>query len=357
MDKSPSSTANKTVRLVDIAAKAGVSRSAVASVVLKSAGKNVRVSEATAKRIREVAWELGYAPNASAQRLAGKRSMLIGALIDSYAPVQRFSQLAEIERAADAHGYRVMVGQSHGEIDKIRKYASDFIANGVDGAVCISHNYPTIGASVAEAFLQVPNVVFLGPPLKGSEGAWWIAIDHRDAVRQLVTHFYAKGRRRIGICLPGGGYQDVEDRRAGYFDALADCELKRDESLVISGSLVDEYWNSCDPHNPLAVYLAERIRGGELEAILTLNDVMAMSVIRALTRQGLRVPQDVGVSGYDNVAMASVTLPSITTIDLRPSEVAALGFEMLMSRINGKSIPTSAQRRQLKPRLIARESS
>lgn len=346
----------KPVRLIDIAAKAGVSRSAVASVVLQSAGKHVRVSEDTARRIRGVAQELGYAPNASAQRLAGKRAMLIGVIIDSYAPTQRFSQLAEIERAADSFGYRVMVGQSHGEIDKIRAYAADFIANRVDGAICVSHHYPTVGQQVAEAFLKVPNVVYLGQPLLGEQRATWVAVDHREASRQLVEHLHAQGRTRIGLCLADPRYRDVQERRDGFLAGLESSGLEVDDDRIFHSPPPTrdgaESWHD----QATAKRVATLARRGRLDAVLAINDIQAMALIRHLKANDLSVPEQVAVVGYDNLPMAAVTLPSITSVDLRISEVARRGFDLLRRRIDGEALTDKEKRVLLTPRLIARES-
>lgn len=350
------SAMNKSVRLVDIAAKAGVSRTAVANVVLKSAGSNVRVSPETAKRIRKVARELGYSPNAAAQRLAGKQTKLIGTIIDSYAPIPSLQQLSEVERAADEHGYRVMIGQSHGEIKKIESYASDFIANRVDGMVCISHHYPDIGERIAKIFMRFPNVVFLGQPLAGEQDTAWVAIDHRGAMRRLVDYFIERGCKDIALCLPDQTYQESQDRKAGYIDGLRQHGLEPCSRLMLTGNDLRWEWNDRTTFDSFAQTIAGMFEAGSVDAILAVNDLMAVQLIRVLHELGKRVPDDVAVAGYDNLAITSVTIPSITTMDLCDRPLARKGFDIVLALIEGRKLSESERHQWIEPKLIPRES-
>ncbi|MFA9478068.1 LacI family DNA-binding transcriptional regulator [Phycisphaerales bacterium AB-hyl4] len=350
------SPVSKPVRLVDIAVEAGVSRSAVANVLLNSAGKNVRVGEMTAKRIKSVASRMGYYPNAAAQRLAGKQTKIIGVVIDSYAPMPRFRQLSEVERAADEHGYRVMIGQSHGEIEKIESYAADFVANRVDGVICISHHYPDVGERIVEVFKQIPNVVYLGQPLADSKDTYWVAVDHRRAMRGLVDHFVQRGRRHIALCLPDQIYQDSRIRRTSYEESLRAHGIEPSDDLLLDCEDVVWDWENPAMHESLTACLRDMLARTPVDALLAINDLMAMHLVRSLRELGKRIPDDVAVAGYDNLAMTNVTIPSITTVDLCDYELARKGFDTLLALIEQRKV-TKAQRHQwVEPKLIVRES-
>ena len=153
-----------TVRLVDVAKRVGVSHAAVSSVLSVNRKGSIRVGKATSENIRRVAREMDYQPNIAARQLKGKRSHIVGVIIDSYAPQIAFDRLSEIEQSLNRYGYRLMVGQSHGDIKHLQQYAADFLSHGVDGVVCISHDYPDSGAKVAGIYSRFKNIVFIGKP-------------------------------------------------------------------------------------------------------------------------------------------------------------------------------------------------
>lgn len=350
-------TSNQPVRLVDIASKAGVSRTTVASVILQSAGSNVRVSKETAERILKVASELGYRPNAMAQRLAGKQSKIIGTIIDTYAPAPSYRQLSEMERFADENGYRVMIGQSHGELDKIKAYASDFMANRIDGVLCISHDYPEIGKKIAKTFLQFPNVVFLGKPQIQQENACWVSIDHRIATQQLVEHLLKTGRKRIALCIGQSNHRSTHERRNGYKDALKAGSIKYNINLDWDwDQQVYDHKGQLDSAK-LSQYLPAMIKEHDVDAIVAANDTHAVHLIRVLMQQGYDVPNDVAVTGYDNLPLTDIISPSITTVDLCERELTRTAMQMLIAKINDQSLPDSLNHKLITPRIIVRDSA
>ena len=210
----------KTVRLIDVAQYAGVSRSAVASVLLGSAGKGVRVSEETSCRIREAARKLDYRPNAVAQTLAGKRSYIIGAIIDRYAPIPSYTKLSEMENQAAKLGYRFMVGQTHGEYELYKKYASDFVSHGVDGIICLSHNYPDTGSAIFQFLSKFKNIVFVEKPMEIDNNTCFVEVDIADGVRQSIEHLYHRGKKRIGILSMDDLYAATQSTFNAYHQTL-----------------------------------------------------------------------------------------------------------------------------------------
>lgn len=344
------------VRLSDVAARVGLSRSAVAGVLLHSAGKNVRVSEDAAARIREAADALGYVPNQAAQRLAGKESRLIGVLIDSYAPTTRFRQLAEIERAADAAGYRVMIGQSHGELAKIQSYLDDFLANDVAGLVCISHDYPDIGEEIARRTRIFAHTVFLGRPLGAVSRLAYVAIDHARAMADVVDHLFATGRRRPVFIATDLEYATMRLRNDSFLSSLRRHGVREAENCV---ELVPDnvLWTGEELHPDLLALVRSKIANRGMDAVVAMNDIVALRLLRALEAVGLRVPEDIALVGYDNSDFTSFIRPSLTTVDLHPERVAAEGFALLLRLIRGEKLTARERHVHLSTRLVPRRST
>lgn len=149
--------------MIDIAERVGVSKGAVASV-LSNVGKNViRVSEAKRAEILRVAREMNYVPNITARALAGKSGMKIGVLIDSHAPRCTYRILWSIEETAVKAGYRLMIGQAHDDPQSLFDCYDNFMRHGIDGVICLAHEYSGHEEEVRSYFQDKKNLVFHDP--------------------------------------------------------------------------------------------------------------------------------------------------------------------------------------------------
>jgi DNA-binding LacI/PurR family transcriptional regulator len=344
------------VRLIDVARAAGVSRTTVASILLQSAGDNVRVAPDTAERIRAIAAKLGYRANIAAQRLAGKRPHLVGVIIDSQAPMSAYRQLAELERCADRHGHRLMVGQSHDDLARIQACAADFAAHGIAAVACISHDYPSMGRQVAATFRRFPHAVFLGRPLSGARESLWVAADHADATRRLVDHLVAQGRKRIALWIARDDYQSTQARRDGYRAAMAAHGLPAREDEAVNWDLDVWHWNRPQAAVDLTDRLTPLLKPQAPDAIIAQNDLMAQRLVRALRRLGRRVPDDIAIVGHENQPLGDSTDPALTTIDLMDQEVARRAMDLLLAALDGQAIPAGQRQQWVAPTLVVRES-
>lgn len=345
------------VRLADVAAHMGVSRSTVASVLLDSAGRNVRVSTSTAARVRQVAAEMGFLPNYAAQRLAGKRSRIIGVLIDSEAPPTRYRQLSALERIAYAAGYRILVGQSHENADTVVSHLRDFVANDIAGLVCLSHDYPDIGMKLFRAFDLVPNTVYIGRPRKHAADRCWVGVDHRAATVDLVMHLREQGRTQPVLLLTDDRYEASLERKRGFEEALRTLGVSDGDRrvAVVNAPALD--WHDPGCQNMLAPVVDSAVSRGDADAFLAANDVVAMQIVRALDALGRRVPEDVAVCGYDDLPTSGICRPSLTTVDLRDRDMAEAAFRLLVRLMSGETPPPAERSRIFRGRLVVREST
>lgn len=123
---------SKRATLADVAGRAGVSRSAAARALLGTGGEHVRVSASTRARIAKAARELDYQPNCFAQQLRGKASRTMGVILDTGNTPVMSQRLFALESEARRRGYRLLVGQTHGDLDALREYAADFSGRSVE---------------------------------------------------------------------------------------------------------------------------------------------------------------------------------------------------------------------------------
>ena len=347
------------IRLIDIAKKVGVSQVTAGAVLLGSGKGSVRVSKKTSDKIRRVARQMNYQPNIAARQLKGKRSKLIGVIIDSYAPQISFDRLSSMERAANRRGYRFMIGQSHGEIERIREYASDFLARGVDGVICVSHNYPDSGADIAKIYSQFKNVVFIEKPAITSKSVCYVEVDIVDGIGQAFSRLLSTNKLPVGLLLADLSFNKSKERKEGFIQAHKKAGIEYNDNLIyvigeLGDDIVSERFDDAVEH-----WMFKH----KLKSIIALNDIFAIHIINALMRKGLSVPNDVAVIGCDNIKFASMFNPALTTIDQKQDKLSSIAVDMLVDMIEDDNDKDNGRgkykNRQIviKPELIIRQSA
>jgi len=338
--------------MIDIANEVGVSRVAVSKVLHGTGGNNTRVSDETAERIRLAARRLNYRPNLIARQLAGKRSRIIGVVIDAQPWEVTYQSFSTMERVALDRGYRLMVGQVHGELGLMRAYSQDFSSRGVDGVICLAHSYPGISREACEIYAQHRNIVFYEKPDSKRTDHHCVCPDIRHGIREMVHYLHGKGCSRIALLRhihAEGEYPVNRERDEGYAQGIRELGLP---PMLRRITLPVEY----GPQD-LFGHIRDLVRDEQPDAILATNDLMALTVIRNLNDLGLRVPEDIRVSGHDNIYLGNRTIPALTTIDLRPEEVGRLAVDRVLDLIEGKAIPESERKMTVSPVIVPRESA
>ena len=321
-------------RIIDIARRVGVSKSAAACVLNSSGQSVIRVSAAKRAEILRVAREMNYMPNITARALAGKSSMKLGALIDSCAPHCIYRLLWAFEAEAVRDGYQLMIGQAHDSPESLFQCYDNFMRHGIEGVVCLAHEYPGSEDTVRSCFQERRNLVYLDPP---SWPAPYVEIDRGAGSVEAVRHLQATGRKKIALWLindsPSRLWFSSRQRLLGYRAALDGEEFLR------FGGTAGEY--------------AEEVIAHRLDAVIAANDMTAAHLARELLKRGVRIPDDVALIGHDNDDFSRFYYPSLTTIDQHGEAVGAKLFSLLMAQLRDEPgenavIPAS---------LIVRESS
>ncbi|GHH86469.1 LacI family transcriptional regulator [Streptomyces sulfonofaciens] len=309
------------VRLSDVAKHAGVSTKTVSNVVRGY----VHVSPGTRARVQRAIDELGYRPNARGRNLAtGRTRMLAVAFPDLRIPY--FAELAHvIAQVASESGYRLLLEESGGpEVERAILSADE--AGIVDG-VLFQPVWLT-STEIAQHRRDVP-FVLLGEnsaPL----GTDHVHIDNIAAAVQVVEHLVALGRRRIaflGVESPVPS-QTSRLRLIGYQQGLERHGLRVDTSLIVSGGAADA--------GAASASLGAALDGGlAADAIVCRDDLAAMGALRALSERGIRVPDDIAITGWDDITMASSVRPSLTSIRADSAQLARRALDLLFERIDG----------------------
>lgn len=324
----------------DVAHQAGVSVTTVSHVI----NETRFVSDELRQRVLAAMADLDYQPNALARSLRRKQTHTLGMILpDSANPF--FAEVAHsIERASFARGYNAILCNSGGDLDKELVYANVLMEKQVDGIIFVAAGLSTehIQAILAR---EVPLVV-VDRDLPGIE-VDAVLCDNLGGGYAATQHLIQLGHRRIGCITGPSDVTPSAERVMGYRRALAEKGQPVDETLIqrgdfqfASGATAMHYFLSL-PEPPTAVFAC--------------NDLMAIGAISAATELRRRVPDDLAVVGFDDVALASFSNPPLTTIAQPKQEMGELAIDLLLARAADRAAPP--QRRLLPARLVVRRSS
>ncbi|MBQ6473047.1 MAG: LacI family DNA-binding transcriptional regulator [Victivallales bacterium] len=330
----------------DVALKAGVSFQVAAAVL--GMKQYARASESTRKKIFSAASELSYVPNASARILKGNASKIIGVMIDSKAPESVFSLLAEIEHCAEQSDYRILSALAHDNPEKLLRSYRSLKQNGVDGILSLAHDYSGLNCRLDAQLKDDPKIVFvLNTPEDLSSS---IYVDTINGMVAAVEHLRAKGYANPALLLVKGCSQS----------RLSLSRSKRIEGFLRAHPEGKVYYleKESERLSDLAVkcgdFVREVLTSQKIDAVIAENDNIAAILMKQLLSAGFRIPEDLGVIGWDNLLIGECLPVTLTTLYYDQSEIAATALRMLLDRIEGHV--TEAQV-CFKCKMIVRESS
>ena len=309
---SAAGTSRRRPTLQDIADEAGVSAGLVSIVLRRRPGP----SAATAAKVLEAAERMGYRANRTASQLASRRTRLLGVTMTPVNPYHG-ELIEEVQAAADARGYGVVlaaVTRTHDE----RRSIETLVDSGCEALVLLGPILPP--AVLKQAVGQVPAVV-IGRPLD-LPGVDVVRSADIEALDLLVDHLVSLGHSKIAH-VDGGELYLPAERVRGYRQAMAARGL---DPVVIPGGETPEAG---------AKAAAEVLRHGGLTAIIAYNDQCAVGILHHLHRMGIRVPQDISVTGFDDDRLAGLAQIDLTTINPSQLDQARLAVEAAIARAEG----------------------
>ncbi|MEU6484930.1 LacI family DNA-binding transcriptional regulator [Streptomyces sp. NPDC046887] len=288
----------------DVARLAGTS-TAVVSYVINDGPRPVAAS--TRKRVVAAIAELGYTPNSVAQAMARRRTNLLGVVVpDARQPF--FAGLTHaVEQAAAERGKLVLIGNSDYADEREDHYIRAFLGMQVDGLILISQNPSALSRADLSALDSATRVVMLHHRTDAS-GHAAVVTDDSGGARLAVGHLLEHGHRRIacfGASRTCGPSDPVIARVAGWAATLADAGLPTD------GLLTEAPFDRVNAHT-----VARRLLDGpdRPSAVFCVTDDQAIGLLRAAAELSIRVPEDLAVVAFDDIAEAVIAGPPLTTV-------------------------------------------
>lgn len=331
--------------IYQVAERSGVSTATVSRVMADGRG----FSSATRQRVLAAASDLGWIPSGPARGLAMRRARIVGLLFpdlgqpsreDEESPLFVDQVIRGAERAATAVGDAVLIAATRCASGRELAFA---VAGKTDGLVVMARSLAE--DDIAALSQRVPVVVLASHGARGGQD--FISADSRGGCRAITTHLIqVHGHTDLAFLAGPPDSPDSGERFAGFCDALRQAGLRVPDSAAAVGD-----FTAAGGRRAVAALLAE---GGRPRAVVCGNDEMALGALAALRAARLRVPADVAVTGFDDIAVARHTRPALTTVRQPMRELGEKSVQLLLARIADPEAPRQSV--ELPTQLVVRRS-
>jgi len=305
--------------LDDVARAAGVSTATVSRCL----NTPDRVIAATRERVMKAVEALGYTPDFGGRALASRRTNTVGAIIPTMDNAIFARGLQSFQEALSRFGKTLLVASSGYSPAREREQMEVMASRGVDGLLLIGSARPESSVE----FLRRRGIPFLGAWNLGDEDGYFVGFDNRAAATGLTEKVLAQGHRRLAMI---AGITHMNDRAADRMEGvLAAAELAgigRDRLPVIEAAYTFD-----DGARAFGELMALRPRPS---VVMCGNDVLAVGAMQKARELGLRVPEDVSITGFDDIDLAGVVDPKLTTVRVPHRRMGEAAAEMLIKLIN-----------------------
>ena len=335
----------KKITIKDIARIANVSHTTVS----RALNNKSRIRNETKEKILSIARELNYRPDFIARSLVMKRTKTLGLVITTIAN-PFYNELAQgIEATSRGLGYNIIFCSTHSDLSAEKHYIEMLRSKGVDGIIFSSAHMedPNIITLAEEAFpIVLVNRRTYHPVVK--EKVDYVGVDNILGGFWAVEHLIRLGHQRIGV-IGGSSESSVGlERLEGGKKALEAYHLGQGEDYFLEGDFLKE----------------SGYQGGKRflrieeppTAIFATNDYMALGTYQAIAEEGVRIPEDIALVGFNDIEFTAMKGIELTTIGQKKFEMGAIAVKMLVERIEGGEGKLSTKEVFLKPELIIRKT-
>jgi LacI family transcriptional regulator len=339
-------TARATIK--EVASVAGVSTQTVSRVI----NERPDVAPETRKRVQEVIKELSYRPSALARSLISQRTYTLGVVTAGLRYIGPSRTLSGIASASEEAGYSVLLKELPSfDTENITPIFQAFLSRYVDGIIWA---VPEVGdnrkwVNDPPADIEIPLVYLTMAP---RDNLSIVSIDNYLGGRMAMSHLLEQGYRKIGHISGPLDWWESRQRMAAWKDSLIETGLDMSDAYSVEGN-----WSSAS--GALAI---EKLfdQYPDLDSIFVANDQMALSVMQFFGEKGIRIPQDVGIVGFDNLVESAYFSPALTTIQQDQHSVSKIAVAEIIKIIESDwrgLEPVPPKSVILPPSLVVRQSS
>lgn len=332
-------SANGIVTLKELAEHVGLTKGTV-SAVLNDSPSSKAIPQGTKDRIRAAARELNYRPNFFARSLRKKRTYTVGVITEEIGDAYGGMVISGVEAFLSRQKYFFLTVAHRHDSHLLQQYSSILLARGVEGII-------TVDTSLSDQ-PALPTVAVAGH--RKVKGVTNIILDHERAAQLALRHLVDLGHQRIAFIRGQPFSSDSAERWRSICRACKELGIEVRAELTVQ--LDDD-----DPSPQVGYRFTKALLGRKIPftALFAYNDIAAIGAIRCIRENGLRVPDDISVVGFDDIRDAAYHVPSLTTVRQPLRKMGEIAAETLIERIEGrKDYPSEIA---VAPELIVRESS
>lgn len=311
--------------LEDVARDAGVSTASVSRVLNRAPN----VSERLRSKVTAAIEQLGYVPNGTARALASRRIGAIGALVPTLDNPIFGTMIDSLEQRLKLHDCRLLIATYRYDLDDELEALRTLVQQGVDGLVLVGHDHH----QAALRTLQRRQLPFLTCWHSEEDPNWpSIGFDNVGSARALAVHLLVLGHRRLAVV---NAPVDSNDRARARLEGFLQAALAAGHPVPPERVITVEYGvaEGCQAFDILMRQQPPPT------AILCGNDTLAFGVMLAAQRAGIRIPQELSITGFDDLPQACFMTPPLTTVAVPSAEIGRRVADALISRIAGEATP------------------
>jgi LacI family transcriptional regulator len=321
--------------LEEVARRARVSTATVSRVLNNGAS----VKSSTRARVLRVMQELKYSPNLHARSLAGGRSRTLGVIVSNIENPFFLDVYKTVEAGAHAAGYELVMANTDYSPERLVASIRLMLGRRPAGlAAIVSEMDATLIQELSSH--PIPVVFYdVGTPVRNITN---IRVDYRSGMTKLASYLYSLGHRRVGYVGHHANLRPIHERVQSLRDATG-----KHQGLEVETATGDDSLEG--GRQAARVLLA---RSPRPTALVCVNDVMAVGALREVRARGLRSPEDISVTGFDNVTLAQFSMPTLTTVHIPRDQIGRVICDCLM-----RSDVPGAQEFVVEPELVVRDST
>jgi LacI family transcriptional regulator len=331
------------IKIVDIAKMANVSPATVSRVINN---RPEGVGKKTRERILKIIAEEDYQPNLVARNLVTKKSYIIGLVIPDIENPFYSLLIKGAEEVAIQNGYNVILCNCDSNEEKEAKhlmYLRDSNAAGI-----IYNNYDKISKGVENIIKSINAPICYPDNINGLGNIRSTYLLHKKGMYDMASYLTGMGHKKFAYISGVKGQQTSELRLEGFLEGLSDNGIRQDKNLLKYNQHTKD-----GGYRAMRELLNER---KDFTCVVCFNDDMAFGAMRLLHERGLKIPDDISITGFDNVTFAELTTPGLTTMKNPIYDMGKKSTELLIKHINGFNENESHEPIPYEPKLIIRET-
>jgi LacI family transcriptional regulator len=332
---------------VDVARLAGVSRATVSYVVNGQADGRIPISQETRVRVLEAVEQLGYEPDARAQALRSGSTKTIGAIIPDIRNPHFWEYADGMEKEARAAGYRLLLSSTSLSQRNEKDTLKDLAQRRIDGLI-LQGSFATHSGNASKSLSRLISrrfpIVKIGEPTGTMDSVW---SDYYSVTEEIMAYLLSLQHHRIGMIYGVKPPIMAEGRLQPYQECLQAAGLPVDEELIVRcGPTIEDGYQA-------AMQLLKH--PSRPTALISINDILAIGVLRAAADLNLRIPDQLSLVSYDDIPMSRYMVPRLTTVSKEAVKFGQEAVKLLLARIQNPNLPI--QKIDEPIQLIVREST